>query len=183
MAGSDASLTLKQRVVERLARRYGCEACGHCALLRVVTAGVECRSTYRPHDAGERRSRHAAIGGAGERFEALLGPASQVALVEPAACCEFVCDYFDPFCCEIAWDDSCATWASQFCGFCPTVSCGQSTNDCCEFNFDLEPGCNDLECCVLVCSIDPFCCDHNWDPSCTFKALDICPVCEDAPRP
>ncbi|HMN96084.1 MAG TPA: hypothetical protein PKC43_01375 [Phycisphaerales bacterium] len=100
-----------------------------------------------------------------------------------ALCCEFVCDYFDPSCCEIAWDASCATWASQFCGFCRPVSCGQSTNDCCAFNFELEPGCTDLACCLLVCSVDPYCCNHNWEPSCTFKAQNLCAVCEGTPPP
>lgn len=100
-----------------------------------------------------------------------------------AVCCEFVCDYFDPFCCAITWDASCATWASQFCGFCRPVSCGSSTNDCCTFNFDLEPGCTDLDCCLIVCSVDPWCCDQNWDLSCTFKAQDLCAVCNETPQP
>ena len=36
------------------------------------------------------------------------------------------------------------------------------------------PGCNDASCCVNVCTVDPFCCNVQWDSICVGGAQDIC---------
>ncbi|HMN97616.1 MAG TPA: thrombospondin type 3 repeat-containing protein [Phycisphaerales bacterium] len=36
------------------------------------------------------------------------------------------------------------------------------------------PGCTDLSCCDLVCAIDPFCCDVQWDSICVTGAIELC---------
>ncbi|MHC4966216.1 MAG: YncE family protein, partial [Planctomycetota bacterium] len=41
--------------------------------------------------------------------------------------------------------------------------------DCCLGNG--SRGCSDAECCSLVCVIDPFCCQVEWDASCADEAL------------
>jgi hypothetical protein len=38
------------------------------------------------------------------------------------------------------------------------------------------PGCNIPECCDLICGLDPFCCDVEWDGICADEALDFCEV-------
>lgn len=100
-----------------------------------------------------------------------------------AACCELVCDYVDPFCCNVEWDASCATWALQFCAACPPVACGLGTNDCCAGDLPDGPGCNDLECCLLVCDMNPFCCEVAWDFICAVQATLNCPTCAGMPEP
>jgi hypothetical protein len=43
------------------------------------------------------------------------------------------------------------------------------------------PGCEDEACCNAVCTIDPFCCEVEWDAECVSDAADACdsgnPVC------
>jgi len=96
-----------------------------------------------------------------------------------ATCCELVCDFVDPFCCDVEWDASCATWALQFCPPCPPIACGLGIDDCCSSPHD--PGCNDFDCCMLVCGLDPFCCDFVWDFQCELSAEDNCAVCGATP--
>ena len=36
------------------------------------------------------------------------------------------------------------------------------------------PGCADASCCVNVCTVDPFCCNVQWDLICVNRAQDIC---------
>lgn len=100
-----------------------------------------------------------------------------------AACCELICDFVDPFCCDVEWDVSCATWALQFCQPCPPVWCGLGVNDCCTFTHPVQPGCNDLDCCTLICGMDAFCCTAGWDFFCTVLADANCAVCAEAPPP
>jgi hypothetical protein len=64
------------------------------------------------------------------------------------------------------------TRISVFCGECPT---GPSS-DCCIANG--TPGCDDPECVVIICGIDPFCCDVAWDGICADEALELCPICQ-----
>ncbi len=91
------------------------------------------------------------------------------------ACCESICDFVDPFCCQVLWDGACALWAIQFCD-CPPLVCSPDAGSCCFPNGGL--GCNDLECCALVCEqIDPFCCEAAWDSICASIAGDVCKVC------
>jgi hypothetical protein len=54
-------------------------------------------------------------------------------------------------------------------GACP------SAGSCCSAHGN--PGCNDTECCLLVCSIDAFCCETQWDSICADEAADLCAVC------
>jgi hypothetical protein len=70
---------------------------------------------------------------------------------------------------------SIARWSCNFDELCP------GTGDCCEANG--TPGCEDSACCTLVCSIDPSCCDSEWDASCGAIALDKCKVCKVPPPP
>jgi hypothetical protein len=100
-----------------------------------------------------------------------------------AACCELICDYVDPFCCNVEWDSSCATWALQFCPACPPIACGLGTNDCCAGDLPNGPGCNDLECCLLICDMNPFCCEVAWDFICAVQATLNCPTCAGTPEP
>ncbi|MFZ9915736.1 MAG: trypsin-like peptidase domain-containing protein, partial [Phycisphaerales bacterium] len=37
-----------------------------------------------------------------------------------------------------------------------------------------SPGCNDAACCASVCTIDPFCCESNWDSVCVSRAVSSC---------
>ncbi len=104
-------------------------------------------------------------------FGGLAGPGCS-----DAACCEAICDYVDPFCCQVQWDSACQGWALQFCD-CPPMACNPDAGNCC-FPGMGEPGCNDLECCALVCEqIDPFCCDVAWDAICAKTASNFCDVC------
>ncbi len=54
----------------------------------------------------------------------------------------------------------------------PPGPCDDAAGDCCEANG--TPGCDDPECCEIVCAIDPFCCDQNWDSICAGEAADLC---------
>jgi hypothetical protein len=38
-------------------------------------------------------------------------------------------------------------------------------------------GCEDVDCCELICSMDPFCCDVEWDDICADEAITYCGVC------
>lgn len=54
--------------------------------------------------------------------------------------------------------------------------CGAPTSgDCCAANG--TPGCDDAACCELVCSVDPFCCDVQWDGVCADEACGIGGLC------
>lgn len=50
-------------------------------------------------------------------------------------------------------------------------SCPGSGN-CCVSNG--TPGCNDFDCCELICFIDSFCCDDEWDRDCADLAIGFC---------
>lgn len=41
-------------------------------------------------------------------------------------------------------------------------------------NTSPSPGCADASCCVNVCTVDPFCCNTQWDSICANTARDIC---------
>ena len=62
-------------------------------------------------------------------------------------------------------------------GLCPGVDvCDAASGDCCVAN--PTPGCDDPTCCDAVCSLDPFCCDANWDGLCADHASLVCPECK-----
>ncbi len=50
--------------------------------------------------------------------------------------------------------------------------CGPGAGGCFEANG--TPGCEDVQCCELVCSLDAFCCDVEWDSMCADDALVTC---------
>lgn len=97
-------------------------------------------------------------------------------------CCETVCA-LDPFCCHSSWDSFCVASALANCA---ASACGgggggglcgdPNPNDCCAANE--TPGCSDQNCCVLVCSVDPYCCELQWEQTCAIKAYDLCSTCE-----
>ena len=35
-------------------------------------------------------------------------------------------------------------------------------------------GCYDLACVAIVCEVDPWCCDVEWDATCAAEALSLC---------
>lgn len=120
-----------------------------------------------------------------------------------AACETAVCDY-DPSCCEIEWDQTCAFLASDL--FCSDLcqaggpECGdgvvnQDVEACdgddlagmtCEdldtdtpagsncYNARAETGCDDAACQEVVCEIDEYCCEEDWDEICAGEALELC---------
>jgi hypothetical protein len=58
----------------------------------------------------------------------------------------------------------------------PPPACGDpGTGNCCEATG--TPFCEDAECCLIVCGIDPFCCDTEWDSFCAGIAADECADC------
>ncbi len=50
--------------------------------------------------------------------------------------------------------------------------CGGDTGDC--FSQHATPGCSDEGCCRAVCTVDPFCCESEWDDLCVGAAAGIC---------
>ncbi len=112
-------------------------------------------------------------------------------------CCETVC-MCDPFCCEVFWDASCATFGQHWteCGaefLCAELCnvCGSSPVDCCVGTGPAEeiPGCSNQACCEAVCAEDSFCCEVDWDEDCAthgynhndngawYLCPDLCPAC------
>jgi hypothetical protein len=51
-------------------------------------------------------------------------------------------------------------------------ACDDAAGNCCEENG--TPGCDDSVCCNLICDLDPFCCDVEWDGSCASAAVSNC---------
>ena len=97
------------------------------------------------------------------------------------ACCTAVCA-IDSYCCDTAWDISCANGAQQICNIgpdaaCPPPQCGDlETGNCCVPH--LSPSCRKVECCEAVCAIDPNCCITQWDSSCVEHANGLSGPCE-----
>lgn len=87
-------------------------------------------------------------------------------------CCETVCAA-DPFCCETEWDIYCVVGTIELCS-----TCGQSSAGGC-FALHATPGCDQLECCALVCLVDPYCCEVEWDDYCVLAAAIDCLGCGD----
>jgi hypothetical protein len=90
---------------------------------------------------------------------------------DDAACCEAVC-LIEPFCCTNEWDELCADLADDQ-PLCGCVDCGDpGTGDCCEPNG--SPYCEDEACCELICGMDSYCCDTEWDDVCADMAREHC---------
>lgn len=83
------------------------------------------------------------------------------------ACCDNVCKV-DPACCELEWDVVCVKLVAQACEGCGEVFAGSCTQ------VHKTPACDDAVCCLLVCTVDPFCCDYGWDSNCVLQAQTNC---------
>jgi hypothetical protein len=92
-------------------------------------------------------------------------------------CCSAVCAQ-DPFCCNSAWDTSCAQIAlvTPSCGnlgcVCGATPAPGDEGSC--FIAHPKPGCQDASCCQSVCLNDPYCCFVAWDTACVAIAGDSC---------
>jgi len=82
-------------------------------------------------------------------------------------CCDETC-FADPRCCEIAWDFVCAAYATANCN-----GCGDLLSGSCYSSHGL-PTCSDTKCCQIVCAVDPFCCEEQWDGACVDEAVARC---------
>lgn len=83
-------------------------------------------------------------------------------------CCEAVCAV-DASCCDIGWDAACVDEAHTLCD-----GCGDPLAGSC-FCAHPNTGCDDAACCDLVCTVDPFCCEVQWDGDCAGLANSFCP--------
>ncbi len=104
------------------------------------------------------------------------------------ACCTAVGE-IRPFCIDVpnppggAWDELCVAFANLVCGaaFPPNPNaadrCLTPFNEGCLIAHPLG-GCLQAPCCYTVCTIDPFCCNGNWDLTCvnyaTGPAAEAC---------
>ncbi len=100
------------------------------------------------------------------------------------ACCEAVCE-LDAFCCQTAWDATCAEQAvaSSDCVD-ERRECGDAgLGDPCIAHQDV--GSNDEDCCEAICALDSYCCETAWDATCVGQALldDDCPCARDPGDP
>lgn len=86
---------------------------------------------------------------------------------DDVACCNTVC-MNDPYCCIVDWDAGCATQAGGLCG----LTCGPGSGSC--FIPHGIPGCDDVACCELICDVDGFCCETEWDSNCVDLAAGFC---------
>ncbi len=88
-----------------------------------------------------------------------------------ASCCQKICSEYDPWCCDVRWDEVCAAEAFVFCSYPPP---GGTRSPCDERH--ATPGCNVAECASKVCSIPgfEFCCDLRWDTACVQAADSLC---------
>ncbi len=83
-------------------------------------------------------------------------------------CCVNVCAV-DAACCTTAWDASCALLANELCiGLCGAAASGPCNQP------NGTPGCSNEACCETVCSLDPFCCETEWDFTCAALASFNC---------
>ena len=113
-------------------------------------------------------------------------PGVSLNVLQPASgcqdfdCCSLVCQ-FDPFCCLVTWDQTCADNAIGSCARYP--NCGASgTIDCLQLPdsenpADNQKGCSSINCCNTVCSLDPTCCTDEWDQDCSILATQVCTSC------
>lgn len=62
--------------------------------------------------------------------------------------------------------------------FADSTSCGNGVGPCCLPH--PTPACADPGCCALVCIVDSYCCDQQWDQLCANEATDACTPCNAA---
>lgn len=114
---------------------------------------------------------NAACGAGSSNSDCCVGSSSDSPGCAQEGCCELVCAC-DPFCCEVEWDNDCATdglgdsgcGAANLCG-CASVCGNPNSGSCCTGHIP-TPGCDNQACCESVCACDPFCCDTEWDDNC-----------------
>ncbi|MCH2160491.1 MAG: hypothetical protein MK085_01320 [Phycisphaerales bacterium] len=82
-------------------------------------------------------------------------------------CCNKIC-FDDPYCCLTEWDQQCANMAQELC-----VTCGNPSTGPCDIA-NGTPYCDDAGCCQAVCSMDPICCQVEWDANCAASAVAVC---------
>jgi hypothetical protein len=89
---------------------------------------------------------------------------------EDADCCNTMCA-LDLFCCDVQWDNECATRAAFEC-LGSFLACAPGAGDCSADNG--TPGCDDTDCCNAVCDADLFCCSDTWDDLCACESSVVC---------
>ena len=89
-----------------------------------------------------------------------------------AVCCALVCS-FDAFCCEDAWDLTCALTAQDNCTLPAPLTCGDPLAGDCLIPHG-NSSCSDPICCSTVCAGLPNCCTVIWDDICSELASDLC---------
>ena len=52
--------------------------------------------------------------------------------------------------------------------------CVAGSGDCFAAEGTGSRGCEDAQCCQTTCSVDPFCCDVDWDDFCAAEAAGLC---------
>ena len=60
---------------------------------------------------------------------------------------------------------------------CAAGACEGADGECCDPGGNGSPGCSDPQCCQLVCAMDAYCCNVQWDALCAVAAVDTCPIC------
>lgn len=56
------------------------------------------------------------------------------------------------------------------------AQCGApEAGDCCSATGSTH--CDDEQCCDAICSVDPLCCEFEWDEICAEQAVELCSVC------
>ncbi|MHC4910640.1 MAG: hypothetical protein ACYTF9_13060, partial [Planctomycetota bacterium] len=114
-------------------------------------------------------------------FSTILGCGAQysVTLSCDGPCPEGACCFSDGSCSQES-SASCAAAGGEYQGDgsdCATANCiaicGPGAGSC--FSANGTPGCEDADCCNIVCAIDSFCCDVEWDGICADLALANCP--------
>lgn len=87
--------------------------------------------------------------------------------------CEACVCASDNFCCDVSWDEVCASEATGACAD-ECLCANGGVADCCIANPVEGPGCNDSLCEQCVCLLDLFCCNVFWDDVCAVQAQEDC---------
>ncbi len=83
----------------------------------------------------------------------------------------------DPFCCGVAWDNTCVEKVYSTCRdlVCTTGACAHKP---CSTGGPLAPGCDNPpvtgSCVAAVCAADAFCCAVSWDDRCVSELASVC---------
>lgn len=92
---------------------------------------------------------------------------------EPGEVCDGV-DLDGNTCADVGFDFGDLACQGNCMGF-DTMDCENYVGNCCIANG--TPGCEDDACTTMICGADPFCCDNNWDGTCSDAANAGCAVC------